>query len=117
MDGVKKINKAIKILKDHVKKDINVDQVEILFLLADKEPEPVSYSTLSKLMNKSQASIMRNIEMLSGHYLKDPTTGEWVDIGFGLVKTSPSQDDPEENVAFLTDRGIKIMRILDELIE
>ncbi len=29
------MNKAIKILKDHVKIDINVDQIEILLHLAD----------------------------------------------------------------------------------
>ena len=47
MEGIKKMNKAIKILKNHVKKDINVDQIEILLHLADNEPDPVSYSTLS----------------------------------------------------------------------
>jgi hypothetical protein len=48
MEGIKKMNKAIKILKEHVKKDINVDQIEILLHLADNEPDPISYSTLLK---------------------------------------------------------------------
>jgi len=117
MHGIKKMNKAIRILRDYVNKDINIDQLAILLHLADNEPEPVSYSTLSKLMDNSKASISRNIEMLSGHYLKDPITGEWVDTGLGLVKTSPSPHDSEDCVAFLTDRGTKVVWILNELIE
>jgi len=116
MEGIKKMNKAIKILKEHVKKDINVDQIEILLHLADNEPDPISYSTLSKLMDNSAASITRNIEMLSEHYIEESINGEWVDIGLGLVKTFPSRDDPEDYVTFLTDRGTKIVWILNELV-
>jgi len=116
MVGIKKMNKAIKILKDNFKKDINIDQIEILLHLADNEPEPVSYSALSQLMDKPPEIITRNIEMLSGHYLKDPINGEWVDTGLGLVKAVPSPSDSEDHVAFLTDRGTKVVWILNELI-
>jgi hypothetical protein len=71
MEGIKKMNKAFKILKEHVKKDINVDQIEILLYLADNEPDPVSYSTLSKLMDNPKENISMNINILGEYYIKD----------------------------------------------
>jgi DNA-binding MarR family transcriptional regulator len=116
MEGVRKMNKAIRILKDHVKKDINLDQIEILLHLADNEPEPVSYSTLSNLMNNSTAIISMNIKLLEEYYIKNPTNEESVNTGLGLVKTFPSPNDSEDYVAFLTDEGTKVVWILNELI-
>lgn len=117
MEGIKKMNKAIRILKDHVKKDINLDQIEILLHLANNEYEPVSYSALSKLMDNSIASISININILGEYYIKDPSNGEWVDTGLGLVKAFPSPNDSEEYVAFLTDKGTKVVWMLNELIK
>jgi hypothetical protein len=117
MKGIKKMNKAIRILRDYVNKDINIDQIEILLHLADNEPEPVSYSTLGKLMNNSIASISINIKILGECYIKDPTNGELIDTGLGLVKAFPSPSDSGDYVAFLTDRGTKIVWMLNELIK
>jgi len=116
MEGIKKMNKAIRILKDYVKKDINVDQIEILLHLADNEPEPVSYSTLSKLMDNSTANISMNMNILGEYYIKDPTGGHMIDTGLGLVKAFPSPNDSEEYVAFLTAKGTKVVWMLNELI-
>ena len=116
MEGIKKMNKAIKILKDHVKKDINVDQIEILLHLADNEPDPVSYSTLSKLMNNSTENISMNINILGEYHIKNPANGELIDAGLGMVKTFPSPHDSEDHVAFLTTKGTKIVWMLNELI-
>ncbi|PNX47640.1 MAG: hypothetical protein BV456_10750 [Thermoplasmata archaeon M8B2D] len=117
MEGIHKMNKAIKILKEHVKKDINVDQIEILLHLADNEPDPVSYSTLSKLMDKPKESISMNINILGEYYIKDPTNGELIDTGLGMVKAFPSSHDSYENIAFLTAKGTKVVWILNELIK
>ena len=116
MDGIRKINKAIRLLKDYVNKDINIDQIEILLHLADNEPEPVSYSTLSKLTGNSTASISMNINILNKYYIKAPTDGEMIDTGLGLAKAFPSPYDSEEYFAFLTDTGIKVVWMLNELI-
>lgn len=116
MEGIKKMNKAIKILKDYVKKDININQIEILLHLADNEPEPVSYSTLSKLMDNSLESISINIKMLTGNYIKVSTNGECDNTDLGLVKAFPSPYDSGDHVAFLTDKGTKIAWMLNELI-
>jgi hypothetical protein len=117
MEGIRRMNKAIKILKEHVKKDINVDQIEILLLLADNEPDPVSYTTLSKLMNNPTESISMNINILGEYYIKDPSNGKLVDTGLGMVKAFPSPHDSDENVAFLTDRGTRVVWMLNELIK
>jgi hypothetical protein len=116
MEGIKKMNKVIKILKFHVKKDINVDQIEILLHLADNEPDPVSYSTLSKLMDKTKESISMNINILGEYYIKDPANGELLDTGLGMVKAFPSPHDSNENVAFLTAKGTKVVWMLNELM-
>ena len=116
MEGIKKMNKAIKILKDHVKKDINVDQIEILLHLADNEPDPISYSTLSRLMDNSTANISMNINILGEYFIKDQTNGDFIDTGLGLVKAFPSPHDSNENVVFLTAKGTKIVWMLNELI-
>ena len=116
MEGIKKMNKAIKILKNHVKKDINVDQIEILLHLADNEPDPVSYSTLSELMDNPKESISMNINILGEYYIKDPSNGELIDTGLGMVKAFPSPHDSYENVAFLTAKGTKVVWMLNELI-
>jgi hypothetical protein len=117
MEGIKKMNKAIKILKDHVKKDIKVDQIEILLHLADNEPDPVSYSTLSKLMDYPKESISVNINILGEYYIKNRTNGEMIDTGLGLVKSFPSPHDSDEYVVFLTDKGTKVVWMLNELIK
>ena len=116
MEGIKKLNKAIKILKEHVKKDINVDQIEILLHLADNEPDPVSYTTLSKLMDYPRESISMNLNILGEYYIKDPSNGDSIDTGLGIVKSFPSPHDADENVAFLTDKGTKVVWMLNELI-
>lgn len=116
MEGIKKMNKAIRILKDYVKKDINIDQIEILLNLADNEPEPVTYSILSELMDSSTESISMNIKILGEYYIKDPINGELIDTGLGLIKAFPSADDSEEHVAFLTAKGTKVVWMLNELI-
>jgi DNA-binding MarR family transcriptional regulator len=116
MEGIKKMNKAIKILKDHVKKDINIDQIEILLHLADNEPDPISYSTLSRLMDNSTANISMNINILGEYFIKDQTNGDLIDTGLGLVKAFPSPHDSNENVVFLTAKGTKIVWMLNELI-
>lgn len=116
MEGIKKMNKAIRILKDYVKKDINIIQLEILLHLADNEPEPVSYSILSQLMDNSMESISTNIKILGEYYVKDPNNGELVDTGLGLVKAFPSSYDVEECVVFLTAKGTKVVWMLNELI-
>jgi DNA-binding MarR family transcriptional regulator len=116
MEGIKKMNKAIKILKEHVKKDINVDQIEILLHLADNEPNPISYSTLSRLMDNSTANISMNINILGEYFIKDQTNGDLIDTGLGLVKAFPSPHDSNENVVFLTAKGTKIVWMLNELI-
>jgi DNA-binding MarR family transcriptional regulator len=116
MEGIKKMNKAIKILKDHVKKDINIDQIEILLHLADNEPDPISYSTLSRLMDNSTANISMNINILGEYFIKDQTNGDFIDTGLGLVKAFPSPHDSNENVVFLTAKGTKIVWMLNELI-
>ena len=116
MEGIKKMNKAIKILKDHVKKDINVDQIEILLHLADNEPDPISYSTLSRLMDNSTANISMNINILGEYFIRDQTNGDLIDTGLGLVKAFPSPHDSNENVVFLTAKGTKIVWMLNELI-
>jgi DNA-binding MarR family transcriptional regulator len=116
MEGIKKMNKAIKILKEHVKKDINVDQIEILLHLADNEPDPISYSTLSRLMDNSTANISMNINILGEYFIKDQTNGDFIDTGLGLVKAFPSPHDSNENVVFLTAKGTKIVWMLNELI-
>ena len=116
MEGIKKMNKAIKILKDHVKKDINIDQIEILLHLADNEPDPISYSTLSRLMDNSTANISMNIKILGEYFIKDQTNGDFIDTGLGLVKAFPSPHDSNENVVFLTAKGTKIVWMLNELI-
>jgi hypothetical protein len=117
MEGIKKMNKAIRILKDYVKKDINIDQIEILLHLADNEPEPVSYSILSKLMDNSTENISMNIKILGEYYVKDPDNGELIDAGLGLVKAFPSPRGSEEYVAFLTAKGTKVVWMLNELIK
>jgi len=117
MEGIKKMNKAIKILKEHVKKDINVDQIEILLHLADNEPDPVSYSTLSKLMDYPRESISMNMNILGEYYIKDPSNGDLIDTGLGMVKSFPSPHDADENVAFLTAKGTKVVWMLNELIK
>ena len=116
MEGIKKLNKAIKILKEHVKKDINVDQIEILLHLADNDPDPVSYSTLSKLMDYPRESISMNMNILGEYYIKDPSNGDLIDTGLGMVKSFPSPHDADENVAFLTAKGTKVVWMLNELI-
>ncbi|HSQ85487.1 MAG TPA: hypothetical protein VLM43_12270 [Desulfobacterales bacterium] len=116
MEGIKKMNKAIKILKEHVKKDINVDQIEILLHLADNEPDPISYSTLSRLMDNSTANISMNINILGEYFINDQTNGDLIDTGLGLVKAFPSPHDSNENVVFLTAKGTKIVWMLNELI-
>ena len=116
MEGIKKMNKAIKILKEHVKKDINVDQIEILLHLADNEPNPISYSTLSRLMDNSTANISLNINILGEYFIKDQTNGDLIDTGLGLVNAFPSPHDSNENVVFLTAKGTKIVWMLNELI-
>ena len=116
MEGIRKLNKAIRIIKHHVKEDINVEQIEILLNLAENEPEPVSYLTLSRLMDNSTARISKNIQILFEYHIKDPANGEWVDTGLGLVKAFPSSYDPKDNVAFLTDKGRKLVWMLNELI-
>ena len=116
MEGIKKMNKAFKILKKHVKKDINVDQIEILLHLADNEPDPVSYSTLSELMDNPKESISMNINILGEYCIKDPSNGELIDAGLGMVKAFPSPHDSDENVAFLTAKGTKVVWMLNELI-
>ena len=116
MEGIKKMNKAIKILKEHVKKDINIDQIEILLHLADNEPDPISYSTLSRLMDNSTANISMNIKILGEYFIKDQTNGDLIDTGLGLVKAFPSPHDSNENVVFLTAKGTKIVWMLNELI-
>lgn len=116
MEGIKKMNKAIKILKEHVKKDINIDQIEILLHLADNEPDPISYSTLSRLMDNSTANISMNINILGEYFIKDQTNGDLIDTGLGLVKAFPSPHDSNENVVFLTAKGTKIVWMLNELI-
>ena len=117
MEGIKKLNKAFRILKDYVKKDINVDQIEILLHLADNEPEPLSYSILSKLMNNSLENISMNIKILGECYIKDQSNGKSINIGLGLVKAFPSPYGSEEYVAFLTAKGTKVMWMLNELIK
>lgn len=116
MEGIKKMNKAIKILKEHVKKDINIDQIEILLHLADNEPDPISYSTLSRLMDNSTANISMNINILGEYFIKDQTNGDLIDTGLGLVKAFPSPHGSNENVVFLTAKGTKIVWMLNELI-
>ena len=116
MHGIQKMNRAIRILKDYVHKDINIDQVEILLHLANNEPEPVSYSTLSKLMDNSTFSVSMNINILSKYCIKTLTDGESIDTSLGLVKAFKSPNDSEDYVAFLTDRGIKVAWMLNELI-
>ena len=116
MEGIKKMNKAIKILKEHVKKDINIDQIEILLHLADNEPDPISYSTLSRLMDNSTANISMNINILGEYFIRDQTNGDLIDTGLGLVKAFPSPLDSNENVVFLTAKGTKIVWMLNELI-
>ena len=116
MEGIKKMNKAIKILKEHVKKDINIDQIEILLHLADNEPDPISYSTLSRLMDNSTANISMNINILGEYFIRDQTNGDLIDTGLGLVKAFPSPHDSNENVVFLTAKGTKIVWMLNELI-
>ena len=117
MEGIKKMNKAIRILKDYVKKDINIDQIEILLHLADSEPEPVSYSSLSQLTDNSTEIISMNIRILGEYYIKDRNNGELVDAGLGLVKAFPSPYGADEHVAFLTAKGTKIVWMLNELIK
>jgi len=116
MQGIQKMNKAIRILKDYVNKDINIDQVEILLHLANNEPEPVSYSTLSKLMDNSTVSISMNINILSKYCIKNSTDKEWIDTSLGLVKAFKSRNDSEDYIAFLTDRGTRVVWMLNELI-
>ena len=116
MDGIRKMSKAIRLLKDYVDKDININQIEILLHLAENEPEPVSYSALSKLMGKSTVSISLYINMLNEYYNKAPIAGELDDTDHGLVKASLSPYDSEEYVVFLTDRGTKVVWMLNELI-
>ena len=116
MEGIRKMNKAIKILKEHVNKDLNVDQIEILLHLADNEPDPISYSTLSRLMDNSTANISLNINILGEYFIKDQTNGDLIDTGLGLVKAFPSPHDSNENVVFLTAKGTKIVWMLNELI-
>ncbi|MGA8181076.1 MAG: hypothetical protein WB792_13525 [Desulfobacterales bacterium] len=117
MEGIKKMNKAIRILKDYVKEDVNIDQIEILLHLADNEPEPVSYSTLSQLMDNSTENISMNIKILGEYYVKNPDNGELIDTGLGLVKAFPSPNVFEEYVAFLTAKGTKVVWMLNELIK
>ena len=117
MEGVRKMNKAIRMLKDHIKKDINLDQIEILLHLADNEPEPLSYSALSHLMDNPMANISRNIKILGESYINNQANEESLNTGIGLVKTFPSTNDSEEYVAFLTDEGIKVVWVLNELIK
>jgi len=116
MEGIKKLNKAIKILKEHVKKDINVDQIEILLHLADNEPDPVSYTTLSKLMDYPKESISMIMNILGEYYIKDPSNGDSIDSGLGIVKSFPSPQDSEDHIAFLTAKGTKVVWMLNELI-
>jgi len=117
MEGIKKMNKAIKILKEHVKKDINVDQIEILLHLADNEPDPLSYTTLSKLMDYSRENISMNMNILGEYYIEDPSNGDSIDTGLGIVKSFPSPQDSEDHIVFLTAKGTKVVWMLNELIK
>lgn len=117
MQGIRKFSKAIGILKCYVNKDINIGHIEILLTLAENEPDPVPYSTLNKMTGNSTASISKSLKILGECHLKDLTNGEWVDIGLGLVKTFPSPNDSEEYLAFLTDKGRKLVWMLNELIK
>ena len=116
MEGIKKMNKAIRILRDYVNKDINIDQIEILLHLANNEPEPVSYSTLSKLMDNSTVNISMNINILSKYCIKNLTDKELIDTSLGLVKAFKSRNDSDDYIAFLTERGTRVVWMLNELV-
>lgn len=117
MDGIRKMNKAVRVLKCFVNTDINIRHIELLLNLAENDPIPVSFLTLSKLTSTTTANITWNLSMLSGNFHKDPTNGDRVDTGHGLVKISSTPYGTRENVAFLTDKGIKLVWMLNEIIK
>jgi len=57
-----------------------------------------------------------NINILGEYYIKDPSNGELIDTGLGMVKAFTSPHDSDENVAFLTAKGTKVVWMLNELI-
>ena len=57
-----------------------------------------------------------NINILSKYYIKNSTDEELINTDLGLVKAFSSPHDSEEYVAFLTDRGTKVVWMLNELI-
>ena len=66
-------------------------------------------------MDNSTAKISENINILGEYCIKDPTNGELIDTGIGIVKSFPSPQDSEEHIAFLTAKGTKVVWMLNEL--
>jgi hypothetical protein len=67
-------------------------------------------------MNNPTESISMNMNILGEYYIKDPTNGELINTGLGMVKSFPSPQDSEDHIAFLTDKGTKVVWMLNELI-
>ena len=67
-------------------------------------------------MDNPTESISMNINILGEYYIKDPTNGELIDTGLGMVKAISSSHESDENVAFLTAKGTKVVWMLNELI-
>lgn len=107
----------VRTLHKVVPTSLKLQHLHILWELMSEHPQAVTYAELANRVGTTVQSISRGAKVLGQDMVQDPTTGNWADMGAGLVKAGPNPFNTREFVLELTPAGIKLYQTFERILE
>lgn len=106
-------------VRQFIRKEIHAEfnpQQESIFLVVCMN-DGITQPEICEALDMPQGTVSRNILRLSDNYVKDPRTGAYKQVGYGLVDSRQDEViDSRRRSVFLTKKGKAIKARLEELL-
>lgn len=112
--GIEKLQRVVEHFRTNYHIDFPLSQLAILLHTGLRGG--MTMHDLAETMGLSQASVSRNVKQLSKYALKNEE-GDWEFKGYDLVYTSPDLYEPRRLAVHLTEKGKKLLKLLNAMIE
>lgn len=115
METSKRFSRALAYIRENIATDIPVQQMSILFTVAEMHPEPIDHPTIGERTGIVQSSVSRHLKQL-GVKMVETKSGAYARKGLQLVETIPDPYGSRRLASMLSKEGEKHVKAINAIM-
>lgn len=114
-----KLHNVLQMLKEGIRgkdchKELPVQMLLTLFTVMEKEG--ITLAQIAREHGIFQSTVSRNVKEMS-LYKENDGTGKLIQKGRGLLQTAPNEENRRELSVFLTNKGMRLKKTIESMLE